>query len=127
MADMWTAIVIVVVLAVLGAFAYWNFADFREAFADLRGLDATMKKEADLLETGEQATATVLKIQNTGMSVNDNPAVHLALEVKRSDREPYATVITTVVDIVALPRVQPGCTVNVRVNAANPEEVAVVL
>lgn len=124
---MLTTIVVLIVLAILAAFVYWNVADFREAFADLRGLDATMKKEADLLETGEQATATVLKIENTGMSVNDNPAVHLALEVQRNDREPYTAVITTVVDIVALPRVQPGCTVNVRVNAAHPEEVAVVL
>lgn len=124
---MWTAIAALVVILFLGAFAYWNFFDFREAFADLRGLDDTMKKEADLLATGEPATARVIKIQNTGMSINDNPAVHLGLEVQRQDREPYIAVITTVVDIVALPRVQPGCSVDVRVNRENPEEVAVVL
>ncbi|GAA1757975.1 hypothetical protein [Agromyces humatus] len=64
--------------------------------------------------TGELALARVERISRTGLSVNGQPQVDLLLTVAPRFRSPYNTVHREVVDIVAVPQVQPGTVIVVR-------------
>lgn len=63
---------------------------------------------------GEFALARVEGIRRTGLTVNDQPQVELTLTVAPRTRPAYTTVHRQIVDIVALPQVQPGSIVVVR-------------
>ena len=63
---------------------------------------------------GEPALARVESIRRTGFSVNDQPQVELTLTVAPTHRAAYRTVHRQIVDIVALPQVQPGSVIVVR-------------
>lgn len=63
---------------------------------------------------GELALARVEGIRRTGLTVNDQPQVELTLTVAPRTRSAYTTVHRQIVDIVALPQVQPGSIVVVR-------------
>lgn len=63
---------------------------------------------------GELALARVEGIRRTGLTVNDQPQVQLTLTVAPRTRPAYTTVHRQIVDIVALPQVQPGSIVVVR-------------
>lgn len=64
--------------------------------------------------TGELALARVERIRRTGMTINDQPQCELVLTVAPRHRAAYTTVHREIVDLVALPRLQPGCVVVVR-------------
>lgn len=81
-------------------------------------------KNRAILQTGLPAYAVVLQLADTGTRVNDNPQVHILLEVRPHDRPPFQAQATTIVPMIALARVQPGATVTVRYNPQNPQEVA---
>ena len=63
---------------------------------------------------GDPALARVESIRRTGFSVNDQPQVELTLTVAPTHRAAYRTVHRQIVDIVALPQVQPGSVIVVR-------------
>ncbi|MCD2441307.1 hypothetical protein LQ757_03345 [Agromyces sp. SYSU K20354] len=63
---------------------------------------------------GELALARVERISRTGLSVNGQPQVDLLLTVAPRFRSPYTTVHRQIVDIVAVPQVQPGAIIVVR-------------
>jgi hypothetical protein len=63
---------------------------------------------------GEMALARVESIRRTGLSVNDQPQVELTLTVAPRTRPAYTTVHREIVDIVALPQLQPGSIIVVR-------------
>ena len=63
---------------------------------------------------GEPALARVESLRRTGFSVNDQPQVELTLTVAPTHRAAYRTVHRQIVDIVALPQVQPGSVIVVR-------------
>src|SRR6185436_8552579 len=77
-----------------------------------------------LLQTGIPAQARVLTLMNTGTLVNNNPQVALGLEVHPDGRPPYQTQLITIIDMLAVSRVQPGATVRVRFDQNNPMLVA---
>jgi hypothetical protein len=83
--------------------------------------DATRK----LLAEGEPATAKVLELHQTGMMINNNPQVRMVVDVTRDGGEPYRAQIVQVVDFLAIPRVQPGCALKVRVDRGDPQKMAV--
>lgn len=64
--------------------------------------------------TGELSLARVERIGRTGLTVNDQPQVELLLTVAPRFRAAYTTTHRQIVDIVALPQVQPGSIVVVR-------------
>lgn len=75
--------------------------------------------------TGEPALARVERITRTGLSINDQPQVELALTVAPTHRAAYTTVHRQIVDIVLLPQVQPGSIIVVR--RPHPDKANVVL
>ena len=84
---------------------------------DMQAQNATSQR---LMATGRQGTATVTAIRDTGLTVNENPQVELDLQVSVDGTAPYAVTHRQVVSRVAIPAFQPGATVPVRVDPADP-------
>ena len=76
---------------------------------------------------GEPAEAKILKIWETGASVNDQPQVGMLLEVHAKDRPVFHGEAKRVVSILNIPRLQVGATVEVKFDPQNPSRIAVVL
>ena len=84
---------------------------------DMQEQNATGQR---LMATGRQGTATVTAIRDTGLTVNENPQVELDLQVSVDGSPAYAVTHRQVVSRVAIPAFQPGATVPVRVDPADP-------
>ena len=78
-----------------------------------------------LMQTGYPAQARILQLVDTGMKVNDNPQVTIVLEVHAQGRPPWHAQVTTIVSMLAIPRVQPGTVVAIRYDPMNPMNVAI--
>lgn len=95
------------------AFAIGSLAGAFAAFGTYAG--GLRRPSSDgLTLPGEMALARVEGIRRTGLSVNDQPQVELTLTVAPRTRPAYTTVTREVVDLVALPQVQPGSIIVVR-------------
>jgi hypothetical protein len=63
------------------------------------------KKAANLVETGARGVGTVLSVQDTGMTVNDNPRVKMLFRVEPIDGSPaFDAEKTKTVPRVQIPR-----------------------
>ena len=63
------------------------------------------KKAAELFETGAKGAGTVIHVQDTGMTVNDNPRVKMAWRIEPLDGSPaFDAQKTTTVSRVEIPR-----------------------
>ena len=85
---------------------------------DMQTQNATSQR---LMASGRQGTATVTAIRDTGLTVNENPQVELDLQVHLDGAAPYPVTHRQVVSRVAIPAFQPGATVPVRVDPADPQ------
>lgn len=72
-----------------------------------------------LLTSGEPAAATILKMWDTGTTLNDNPQVGLLLEVHPVNRSPYQVETKCFVSRLKIPQVQPGAVVAVKIDRQN--------
>jgi hypothetical protein len=78
-------------------------------------------KKKKLLESGAQAQAVVIDVQDTGMTINDNPRVKLTLQVQPEGGAPFQVTKKSTVSRVAIPSI--GDTYFVRYDPADPTEV----
>jgi len=78
-----------------------------------------------LLASGETAQATVLKMWDTGMSVNDNPRIGLLLEVRSATRPAYQVEVKQVVSRLQTSLFQPGMMLEVKIDPNDPKKVAI--
>jgi hypothetical protein len=70
-----------------------------------------------LQQSGLPATATILALWDTGITVNEDPVISLKVEVSRPDGSAYPVIIPrSLVSRIDIPRFQPGSTVAVRVD-----------
>jgi hypothetical protein len=76
-----------------------------------------------LLEEGVAAQATIIKIWDTGITLNDNPQVGMLLEVQPPDKEPFRVEMKSIISRIALPQIQPGSVVPVRYDPDNPSKI----
>jgi len=79
------------------------------------------QKAQMLMTTGIVGQATVDSINDTGVTVNENPQVEFVLDVTLPGREPYKASLTQVVSRLAIAGFQPGATVPVRVSPDDPQ------
>jgi hypothetical protein len=100
---------IVVVVLVIGV--------FRKVFGGISQSNA-------LLMSGEPARATVLKLWDTGVSLNDNPQVGLLLEVHPQNRPAYQVQTKSFVSRLKVSQVQTGAVVAVKLDPADPSKIA---
>ena len=68
-----------------------------------------------LQETGVAAEATIVRIWDTGMTVNDDPVIGMEVEVYPAEGEHWrATIPKSLISRLDIPRFQPGQIVHVR-------------
>jgi hypothetical protein len=78
-------------------------------------------KKKRILADGTQARAVVVNVQDTGVTVNDNPRVKLTLQVQPDGQMPFEATKKTTVSRVTIPRI--GDEYLVRYDPANPNDV----
>lgn len=88
------------------------------------GMQADMAKQQALLATGIPGAGTITAIQDTGTIVNYNPQVVIDMTVAVEGQAPYDLQLTTSVPQIHIPLIQPGNTIGVRVDPADPSSVA---
>jgi hypothetical protein len=76
-------------------------------------------KIKEMITYGKQGTAKILKMSDTGVTINDNPRVKLELEISIPNYPTYLAQKTLVIPIINIPQVQPGLTVDI---LADPED-----
>ena len=82
-------------------------------------LQAANETAARLRATGKPGTAVITSAQQTGAFINENPQVQLALQVT-VDGATYPAQTAAVVPMIQIPQIQPGATVAVLVDPADP-------
>ncbi len=79
-----------------------------------------------LQEEGTPTTARILKIWDTGITVNDDPVIGMDVEVTREDGSVYtATIPKSLISRLDVPQFQPGLPVGVRIDPQDPAKVAI--
>jgi hypothetical protein len=79
----------------------------------------------DKIENGVNARAKVLKVWDTGVSINDNPQVGLLLEVTPLGGSIFQVETKTIVSRLSVALVQAGTTAEVRYDPQNPKRMRV--
>ena len=78
-----------------------------------------------LQEAGVAAEATVLRIWDTGITVNQDPVIGMEVEVRPAGGQPWkATIPKSLISRLDIPRFQPGKRVSVRYDPHNTSRVA---
>lgn len=83
-------------------------------------MDRRVRAARRLLRTGKRATATVLEVEDTGVTVNDNPRVRLKLRVQSDDAPEFELETKKVVSRVAIP--QAGMVAPIRYDPDDPKD-----
>ena len=83
-------------------------------------------QEAKVLQTtGTAAKATILRIWDTGITVNDDPVIGMDIQVYPEEGETWrATIPKSLISRLDIPQIQPGQIVPVRFDPQNPWRVA---
>jgi len=77
----------------------------------------------ELQKTGQPAPAVILKIWDSGMSLNNDPVVWFLLEVHPPDGPPFQAKTKAPISRLDVPQFQPGATVAVRYDPKDPSRV----
>lgn len=91
-----------------------------EANQAVQSIQAEQAKMQHLLANGIAGTATIKELRDTGMQVNYQPQFDIDLEVMIEGRDPYAATVRQVIAMSVLPQFQPGVTMPVHVDPADP-------
>lgn len=79
----------------------------------------------ELQKSGLPASAHILEIWDTGITVNEDPVIGMRVEVSPPDGPAYsATIPKSLISRLDIPRFQPGATVSVRIDPRDPDRVA---
>jgi len=95
------------------------------AVDDAMALQEDLQQQQALLSSGTPGNATIKNFTDTGTLVNFNPQVVLDLEVAIEGKTPYEAQLTTSVPQVYLGRLQPGGSIGVKVDPADPSSIAI--
>ena len=76
------------------------------------------------LKNGTPAQATILRIWDTGTTVNDNPVVGLLLEVRPQNLPAYQAESKSMIPRLSISQFQPGAIIPVRIDPQNQARVA---
>ncbi len=74
--------------------------------------------------SGLPATARVLELRDTGMTLNQNPVVSMRVEVHADGVPPFEATLKAVIGRLDVPRVQPGAEVPVKFDPKDHSRVA---
>lgn len=83
-------------------------------------------KQKRLMRSGKRAEATILEVEDTGVTINEiYPLIKVRLEVRPPDGEPYRAETKMLVNRLEVPQIQPGLVVPVMYDPRDPASVAV--
>ena len=87
---------------------------------------ATGESQARALQqTGLPAPATILRIWDTGITLNDDPVIGMEVEVRPEEGDPFRAVIPkSLISRIAIPQFQPGKEIAVRFDPQDTSQVA---
>jgi hypothetical protein len=106
-----------------------GFRAMRDGVAQANELLGTVASEGlkaqHLMANGRQGSATIQAIRDTGLTINDNPTVDFDLSVTVDGRDPYAVTHRQTISRIAIGSFQPGATVPVRVDPADPHSLMI--
>jgi hypothetical protein len=102
-----------------------QLADAQTSMQQANQFMAQQTAAANAAVTGRQGNATVTAIRGSSAMVNMQPVVELDLTVFPPDGPPYPATATQPIAAPLLPQVQPGCSVPVAIDAADPAVVHV--
>lgn len=77
------------------------------------------------IKNGSTAQARVLKVWDTGVSINDNPQVGMLLEVSPAGGLPFQAEARAVVSRLDVARLQPGVTAEVKYDPQKPQRLQI--
>ncbi|HWW44452.1 MAG TPA: hypothetical protein VN180_05215 [Acidimicrobiia bacterium] len=92
---------------------------------DAMALQAQMRAEQTLLESGTPGRATITGVTDLGVLVQFNPQVVVDLTVAVGGAPPYDVRLTTTVPPTHLAQLEAGADLDVRVDPAQPQHVAI--
>ena len=76
-------------------------------------------KNKSLIQNGQPAEARILKVMDTGTTINNNPVVRLQLEVHTPGGEVFQAEAERLIPRLQVPQIQPGVTVQVKYDPAS--------
>ena len=82
---------------------------------------AEQKKTQMLMATGIVGQATIDSVTDTGVTINENSEIAIALTVTVAGGEPHKATLKQVISRLAIAGYQPGSTVPVRVSPDDPQ------
>lgn len=77
-----------------------------------------------ILAVGVPAPARIVRLVDTGTSINDDPVVEFILEVSPDDAAPFPASTRALISRLDVPSIQPGTVVRVKYDPAEPSRVA---
>ena len=80
---------------------------------------------SQVMKTGVDAMATIVRTWDTGVRINDNPQVGMLLQVQPPGGAPFQAEVRQTVSIVQISMFQPGAQLQVKYDPANPSRVAI--
>jgi hypothetical protein len=74
---------------------------------------------------GTPAKAKVIDISTKGGGLNDNPLIDIQLDVTPEGEASYRALTSVIVNMLAVPRIQPGCEIDVRFDPKDRTKVVI--
>lgn len=105
-------------VAMLAGTGFIMYKAFGSTFKSMAGNKA-------VLQTGVSAPATILSVEDTGVTMNYSPQARLTLQVTPADRAPFQAVATTFIGRMQIGMIIPGATVTVRYDPNDLSKVAI--
>lgn len=78
-----------------------------------------------ILAIGKPATATIVDISDTGVTINKDPVVAFDLEIHPEHAAPFRANTKALISRLDVPQIQPGRTVPVKYDPKQPSRVAI--
>jgi hypothetical protein len=82
-------------------------------------------ESCEILRIGTPATAQIVRLIDTGITINNDPVVEFVLRVNPPDGQPYEARAKALVSRLDIPSVQPGRIVPVKFDSQMPSRVAI--
>lgn len=83
------------------------------------------KEACEILSIGKPASGRVVRLIDTGASINDDPVVEFVLEVTPPDGSPYEAHTKALISRLDIPAIQPGRVFPVKYDPQLPTRVAI--
>jgi hypothetical protein len=121
--------IVVTLVTVAGSVYVWitvwgpMMKNARATMLSAQGMMQAQTAAANLRVTGMPAQARILVVRATGTLINFNPQCQVDMDVYPQHAPPYRVSVLDVIHQIAVPRVQPGLVVPVKIDRGNPMNV----